>query len=173
MKKVKFCLQQSFLFKMGSASVGKFQTWKVNFKISRTYNFLQCAFRSQLVHFHQQVLEWLVSLVEGSDIEEVTDDMLEKMIITEDKLAVLFYEENDEVSATILESMENIDDDLVRNRINWKASFHGLSKYRFCLKFNPIPKDNVIVFQICLSSRYDNFVFRVPFKFSHFRLGPR
>jgi hypothetical protein len=59
-----------------------------------------------------------VSLVEGSDIEEVTDDMLEKMIITEDKLAVLFYEENDEVSATILESMENIDDDLVRNRIN-------------------------------------------------------
>jgi hypothetical protein len=63
-------------------------------------------------------LEWLVSLVEGSDIEEVTDDMLEKMIITEDKLAVLFYEENDEVSATILESMENIDDDLVRNRIN-------------------------------------------------------
>jgi len=56
-----------------------------------------------------------VSLVEGSDIEEVTDDMLEKMIITEDKLAVLFYEENDEVSATILESMENIDDDLVRN----------------------------------------------------------
>jgi hypothetical protein len=59
-----------------------------------------------------------VSLVEGSDIEEVTDDMLEKMIITEDKLAVLFYEENDEVSATILESMENIDDDLVRNWIN-------------------------------------------------------
>ncbi len=57
-----------------------------------------------------------MSLVEGSDIEEVTDDMLEKMIITEDKLAVLFYEENDEVSATILESMENIDDDLVRNR---------------------------------------------------------
>ncbi len=59
-----------------------------------------------------------MSLVEGSDIEEVTDDMLEKMIITEDKLAVLFYEENDEVSATILESMENIDDDLVRNWIN-------------------------------------------------------
>ncbi len=85
---------------------------------SKFQNFkdIQCPFRSQLIHFIQQVLEWLVSLVEGSDIEEVTDDMLEKMIITEDKLAVLFYEENDEVSATILESMENIDDDLVRNR---------------------------------------------------------
>ena len=78
-----------------------------------------------------QVLEWLVSLVEGSDIEEVTDDMLEKMIITEDKLAVLFYEENDEVSSTILESMENIDDDLVRNQISHKTyakTFKLLSK---------------------------------------------
>ena len=62
--------------------------------------------------FHQ-VLEWLVGLVEGADIEEVTDDMLEKMIITEEKLAVLFYEENDDISATILEHLENIDDDLV------------------------------------------------------------
>ena len=59
-------------------------------------------------------MEWLVGLVEGADIEEVTDDMLEKMIISEEKLAVLFYEQNDDVSATILESLENIDDDLVR-----------------------------------------------------------
>ena len=58
-------------------------------------------------------MEWLVGLVEGADIEEVTDDMLEKMIISEEKLAVLFYEQNDDVSATILESLENIDDDLV------------------------------------------------------------
>ena len=31
-----------------------------------------------------------MGLVEGSDIEEVTDDMLEKMIITEEKLADRF-----------------------------------------------------------------------------------
>ena len=59
-------------------------------------------------------MEWLVGLVEGADIEEVTDDMLEKMIVSEEKLAVLFYEENDDVSTQVLESLENIDDDLVR-----------------------------------------------------------
>ena len=62
-------------------------------------------------------MEWLVGLVEGADIEEVTDDMLEKMIVSEEKLAVLFYEENDDVSTQILESLENIDDDLVRNQL--------------------------------------------------------
>ena len=62
-------------------------------------------------------MEWLVGLVEGADIEEVTDDMLEKMIVSEEKLAVLFYEENDDVSTQILESLENIDDDLVRNKL--------------------------------------------------------
>jgi len=60
-----------------------------------------------------KVMEWLVQSVEGADIEEVTDDMLEKMIITEEKLAVLFYEENDDVSTKILEALETIDDDLV------------------------------------------------------------
>ena len=48
----------------------------------------------------------------GSDIEEVTDDMLEKMIIKEDKLAVLFYEENEENSNIAVELLEDIDDDL-------------------------------------------------------------
>ena len=43
-------------------------------------------------------MEWVVSLVEGADIEEVTDDMLEKMIVKEEKLSVLFYEENEEES---------------------------------------------------------------------------
>ena len=37
-------------------------------------------------------------LIEGADIEEVTDDMLEKMIVKAEKLSVLFYEENDEES---------------------------------------------------------------------------
>ena len=68
-------------------------------------------------------MEWLVGLVEGADIEEVTDDMLENMILSEDKLAVLFYEENDDVSTTVLEFMENIDDDLVRKGIRFIKRF--------------------------------------------------
>ena len=46
----------------------------------------------------EEVMDWVVSLVEGADIEEVTDDMLEKMIVKAEKLSVLFYEENDEDS---------------------------------------------------------------------------
>ena len=38
--------------------------------------------------------------------------MLEKMIIKEDKLAVLFYEENEEKSNIAVELLEDIDDDL-------------------------------------------------------------
>ena len=75
-----------------------------------------------------------MGLVEGADIEEVTDDMLEKMIVSEEKLAVLFYEENDDVSTQILESLENIDDDLVRNQfrlgLGSKALRLGSSKMR-------------------------------------------
>ena len=48
----------------------------------------------------------------GADIEEVTDDMLEKMIVKEDKLAVLFYEENEPQSVKALDMLETIDDDL-------------------------------------------------------------
>jgi hemoglobin-like flavoprotein len=57
-------------------------------------------------------MEWVISLVEGSDIEEVTDDMLEKMIIKEEKLSVLFYEENEEMSNQVVTVLETIDDDL-------------------------------------------------------------
>ena len=38
--------------------------------------------------------------------------MLEKMIVKEDKLAVLFYEENEPQSVKALDMLETIDDDL-------------------------------------------------------------
>ena len=60
----------------------------------------------------EDVMEWVISLVEGADIEEVTDDMLEKMIVKEEKLSVLFYEENEEESSQVLDLLEEIDDDL-------------------------------------------------------------
>ena len=60
----------------------------------------------------EEVMEWVINLVEGADIEEVTDDMLEKMILKESKLAVLFYEENEAESSLVLTALEEIDDDL-------------------------------------------------------------
>ena len=37
-----------------------------------------------------EVLDWLVSQVEGDEIEEVTDEMLDKLIEKAEHLAVLF-----------------------------------------------------------------------------------
>lgn len=59
-----------------------------------------------------EVLRWLQSQIEGSDIEEVKADMLEKMIVREEMVVVLFYEANDRSAKTILEALEEIDDDL-------------------------------------------------------------
>lgn len=60
----------------------------------------------------EEVMEWIINLVEGADIEEVTDDMLEKMILKAEKLSVLFYEENEQESTEVLNLLEEIDDDL-------------------------------------------------------------
>jgi len=57
-------------------------------------------------------MDWVINLVEGADIEEVTDDMLEKMILKQAKLSVLFYEENEAESSLVLTALEEIDDDL-------------------------------------------------------------
>ena len=60
----------------------------------------------------EEVMDWVINLVEGADIEEVTDDMLEKMILKQAKLSVLFYEENEAESSLVLTALEEIDDDL-------------------------------------------------------------
>ena len=36
-------------------------------------------------------LKWLRERVEGADIEAVRGDMLERMVVREEKIAVLFY----------------------------------------------------------------------------------
>ena len=65
----------------------------------------------------EDVMTWLVNLVEGDDIEDVNGDILEKMIAKEDKLAVLFYDEADEGTEELLSALENIDDDLDERKI--------------------------------------------------------
>ena len=41
-----------------------------------------------------EVLNWLTERVEGADIETVREDMLERMVAREERMVVLFYEED-------------------------------------------------------------------------------
>ncbi|KAM7342624.1 hulk isoform 2-T2 [Cochliomyia hominivorax] len=59
----------------------------------------------------EQILQWLVSQLEHDEIEDVTDEMLDKMVKEGRVLAVLFYDNNDEKSEKVLEELENIDDE--------------------------------------------------------------
>ncbi|XP_005191459.1 uncharacterized protein LOC101896609 isoform X6 [Musca domestica] len=59
----------------------------------------------------EEILHWLVSQLEHDEIEDVTDEMLDKMVKEGRVLAVLFYDNNDEKSEKVLEELENIDDE--------------------------------------------------------------
>uniref|UniRef100_A0A1A9WP28 Thioredoxin domain-containing protein n=1 Tax=Glossina brevipalpis TaxID=37001 RepID=A0A1A9WP28_9MUSC len=59
----------------------------------------------------EQILQWLISQLEHDEIEDVTDEMLDKMVKEGRVLAVLFYDNNDEKSERVLEELENIDDE--------------------------------------------------------------
>ncbi|KAB7495240.1 hypothetical protein Anas_04501, partial [Armadillidium nasatum] len=58
-----------------------------------------------------EVLDWLIHQVENEEIEEVTDEMLDKLIEKTEHLAVLFYDKNQRRSKKVLSELENIDDD--------------------------------------------------------------
>ncbi|XP_072157617.1 uncharacterized protein [Bemisia tabaci] len=58
-----------------------------------------------------EILEWLVSQLEKDEIEDVTDEMLDKLIKEGKTLAVLFYDNNDRKSQRVLNELENIDDE--------------------------------------------------------------
>ncbi|KAF0304186.1 hypothetical protein FJT64_023969 [Amphibalanus amphitrite] len=64
-----------------------------------------------------EVLAWLIHQLESDEIEDVTDEMLDKLIKEESHVAVLFYDENDKKSQRVLVELENIDDDCDKNRI--------------------------------------------------------
>ncbi|CAG0892261.1 unnamed protein product [Darwinula stevensoni] len=65
----------------------------------------------------EQVLEWLIHQVQSDEIEEVTDEMLDKLIQEQPFLAVLFYEKDDSEDQGILGELENIDDECDENGI--------------------------------------------------------
>ncbi|KAL5288605.1 hypothetical protein ACFFRR_009067 [Megaselia abdita] len=59
----------------------------------------------------EQILHWLVGQLEKDEIEDVTDEMLDKMVKEGRVMAVLFYDNNDEYCEKVLEELENIDDE--------------------------------------------------------------
>ncbi|XP_063244025.1 uncharacterized protein LOC134543121 isoform X2 [Bacillus rossius redtenbacheri] len=58
-----------------------------------------------------EILEWLVDQLEKDEIEDVTDEMLDKLIKDGKTLSVLFYDNNDRKSQRVLNELENIDDE--------------------------------------------------------------
>ncbi|XP_045469597.1 uncharacterized protein LOC123677131 isoform X1 [Harmonia axyridis] len=59
----------------------------------------------------EDILEWLVQQLEKDEIEDVTDEMLDKLIKDTKNLAVLFYDDDDRKSQKVLNELENIDDE--------------------------------------------------------------
>ncbi|XP_066902828.1 uncharacterized protein hlk isoform X1 [Halyomorpha halys] len=58
-----------------------------------------------------EILEWLIAQLEKDEIEDVTDEMLDKLVKDGKTLAVLFYDNNDRKSQKVLNELENIDDE--------------------------------------------------------------
>ncbi|XP_058810774.1 uncharacterized protein LOC131675703 isoform X2 [Phymastichus coffea] len=58
-----------------------------------------------------EILEWLLSQLEKDEIEDVTDEMLDRLVKEGKTLAVLFYDNNDRKSQKVLNELENIDDE--------------------------------------------------------------
>uniref|UniRef100_A0AAR5Q4R2 Thioredoxin domain-containing protein n=1 Tax=Dendroctonus ponderosae TaxID=77166 RepID=A0AAR5Q4R2_DENPD len=59
----------------------------------------------------EEFLQWLVDQLEKDEIEDVTDEMLDKLIAEGKTLAVLFYDDDDRKSQKVLNELENIDDE--------------------------------------------------------------
>lgn len=59
----------------------------------------------------QALLDWLIQQKNSDEIETVTAEVFHKMLETNDKLAVIFFESSSVKSSLVLEELENIDDD--------------------------------------------------------------
>ncbi|XP_015589838.1 uncharacterized protein LOC107265186 isoform X3 [Cephus cinctus] len=63
------------------------------------------------VENEDEILEWLLAQLEKDEIEDVTDEMLDRLIKQGNTMAVLFYDNNDRKSQRVLNELENIDDE--------------------------------------------------------------
>ncbi|XP_058832625.1 uncharacterized protein LOC131690704 isoform X4 [Topomyia yanbarensis] len=83
-----------------------------------------------------EILKWLLSQLEKDEIEDVTDEMLDKLVKEGKSVAVLFYDNNDKKSEKILNELENIDDECDQLGINFvkmdnieEAKDYGVTKF--------------------------------------------
>ncbi|XP_062543077.1 uncharacterized protein LOC134210806 isoform X4 [Armigeres subalbatus] len=67
----------------------------------------------------EEILKWLLSQLEKDEIEDVTDEMLDKLIKEGKSVAVMFYDNNDKESEKILDELESIDDECDQLGINF------------------------------------------------------
>ncbi|KAG7154498.1 disulfide-isomerase-like 2 [Homarus americanus] len=63
------------------------------------------------LHNEDEVLAWLIQQLHTDEIEDITDEMLDKLIRESNHLAVLFYDEDDQDSQLVVNELENIDDE--------------------------------------------------------------
>ncbi|XP_044009391.1 uncharacterized protein LOC122853163 isoform X2 [Aphidius gifuensis] len=63
------------------------------------------------VQNEDKILEWLLGQLEKDEIEDVTDEMLNRLVKEGKTIAVLFYDNNDHESQRVLLELENIDDE--------------------------------------------------------------
>lgn len=71
------------------------------------------------LHDEDEVLAWLTLQLHTDEIEDVTDEMLDKLIKESNHLAVLFYNEDEQESELVLSELENIDDECDSNGITF------------------------------------------------------
>lgn len=65
----------------------------------------------------EELLGWLMHQKRHSEIPDITDEMMDKLIDDTKYLAVLFYDKDDKEDIRVLNELENIDDDLEKEGI--------------------------------------------------------
>ncbi|XP_017305329.1 uncharacterized protein LOC103525042 [Diaphorina citri] len=65
----------------------------------------------------EELLSWLVHQKRHSEIPDISDEIMEKLIDKVEYLAVLFYDKDDKQDIRVLNELENIDDELEKEGI--------------------------------------------------------
>jgi hypothetical protein len=101
----------------------------------------------------EQVLEWLIFQKESDEIEEVTDEMLDKLIESEPYLAVLFYDKDDKQDVKILNELETIDDECDQHGIAFVKIDNDAEAKEYGLELDSLP--TLVYFENGIPSIYE------------------
>lgn len=98
-----------------------------------------------------EVLTWLSDLLTGADIEQITNDILDKFIATKSYLAVVFFKEDEKKSTEAMLVLEEIDDDLDEVGI----MFVKLDDEKEALEYGIEEFPTLVVFENGIPNLYD------------------